>query len=194
MLLNDISKSGLNRMLEHTQGKHGNGQFAMLTSWRANPHKEGTSQWHAHNRRNQRNLTRLHTHLKRVGLKVNKLTGHWDEGGGPKKEPSLFVHGIGAEHAKRIGKIFKQDAVIHGHAGQVTLHHLKDASQTKKMGAFSARHVADAYTKTRGGKNFTFKALIEEPEGSIAAMGYYSWLRENGEEPTHFRIERWGQR
>jgi hypothetical protein len=101
--------------------------------------------------------------IHRLGYGYKKVTGRGQETDPStgktvvSKEKSFFVPGMKKKLAKRLGKAFKQDFVIHGHKGKADLH------TTKKSGKPVARWkkakpTSAQYDTQVGKKHFHYEA------------------------------------
>ena len=98
------------RGLDLLLGRLGTSRWAFVTAW--NPLSQLRSQWY--NAQRQRALRRV---VERSGWRWLRGLAQSDAGDWP-AEPGLLLLGIGAQQARRLGRRFRQYAVVAGERGK----------------------------------------------------------------------------
>lgn len=153
-----MTEASLSRFYNHSKGN-----FAILTSYRAENN----------NHQNVQSYRKLQNDLRDLGLGFVIIIGKWQECQDPMvpytqcpddmlkevREPSLFVPGLSYRDAVRLMNKYGQDGVVYGgpEFDQVVL--LLRGAEPAKLDQFSPRKIAQAYSTWRG-KNFVFETIM----------------------------------
>lgn len=144
-----IREGGLSRVMQHVKS----GSHATLSA-----HRGGRT-----SRENRVATKRMGKAIRRMGYGFKKVTGRGQETD-PKtgktvvsKEKSFFVPGMKKKMAKRLGRAFKQDFVVHGSKGKAALH--PTAKKAKPVAKWKKTTPKPAQFSTQvGKKHFHYEA------------------------------------
>lgn len=146
-----LHEGGLARLLKHVSGARGH---AIISAHR------GSSS----SRENRRATKKMGRALRRMGYGFKKVTGRGQEVDPAtgkvrvSKERSFFVPGMKKKHAKRLGRAFKQDFVIHGRRGKASLHSTQSKTGHPVMRWKRAKPTAAQYDTQVGKKHYHYEA------------------------------------
>lgn len=131
---------------------------------------------------NEARNKQLEQDVRKMGYGFFKMEGHWQECQDPNidykdcpkdqlkdaKETPLFIPGIKEHEIAALCKKYDQDSVVYGDTKSDNAKLIYKNGGTDDIGTFHPGKIAQAYSKLKGGRTFTFEPKKkEEPKTDI---------------------------